>query len=133
VERVSEMTQTTQVPGFDAVNKDLQEELGADENVKALFHQLGYLDRSNELVFAPKTASGSRLGTLCKKVIVKMCSFLFAPVITQQNRINLQVASCLREQLHQINTLSAECSRLKRENEVLSAQLGKNQEQGGKL
>lgn len=95
-----------EVPDFNQVNQDPEENTGADPAVSALFHQLGYLDRSDWVAIKPTMDSRLWAGKCCKKIIFRLCLFLLEPIVRQQNEINLQVASLLRSQLHQVNGLT---------------------------
>lgn len=108
-----------EIPPFSVVNQDPEESLGVTPQLQALFHQMGYLDRCNWVSLKPETTSRILLGTWCKKLIVKLSLFLIKPLVHQQNEVNLQTASCIRAQLHQVNHLTEQVRELTKEQEKL--------------
>lgn len=112
------------IPSFEAVNADADESMGYHAEVKALFHELGYLNRSGVVDAMPVTASKSRLGKVIKTLVSKLCFFLIEPVVRQQNAVNMRTESLLRKMLYQINDLTAENEKLRQEVEAMKKDKG---------
>lgn len=112
------------IPSFDAVNADVDESMGYHAEVKALFHELGYLNRSSVVDATPMTASKSRIGKAVKTLVSKLCFFLIEPVVRQQNAVNMRTESLLRKMLYQINDLTAENDKLRKELEAMKNEKG---------
>lgn len=103
------------LPSFDAVNADAEESEAASEDMRLLYHQLGYLDRSCLLPKQVSTDGKNALVRFAKQCISKTCMFLLYPIVETQNRINVQQANYLRSLLHQMDLLTEENGKLQRE------------------
>lgn len=103
------------LPLFGAVNEDGEEKNAASEEMRLLYHRLGYLDRGCLLPDRFRTEEGNALVRIVKRCISKVCGFLLYPVIEEQNRINVQEANYLRDMVRQMDRLTAENERLCRE------------------
>lgn len=114
------------LPDFEQVSADEDEATACSEEMRQLFHQLGYLNRSAQVSLAPETASRFRFGKALKTVIAKLCLFLLDPLVRQQNRINLQTESCMRSMLHQMNRLTEENARLRDELSGIKESMNEN-------
>lgn len=103
------------LPLFETITADKEEAGAACEEIRLLYHRLGYLDRNCMLPEKVQTEGGSAPVRLIKRCIGKACMFLLHPVIQTQNRINIQEANYLRELVHQLDRLTAENERLRKE------------------
>ena len=124
VSEIEKQDKRTTIPDFGAVNADVDEVLAYSEEIKALFHELGYLNRSSVVDVTPRTASKSKLGKAVKTLVSKLCFFLIEPVVRQQNAVNMRTESLLRKMLYQINDLTAENDKLRQELETMKKDKG---------
>lgn len=103
------------LPPFDVITADAEEGRAASEEMRLLYHQLGYLDRNCLLPGQVQADGRNRLVRFAKRCIGKACGFLLYPIVETQNRINMQQANYLRSLLHQVDALTEENGKLRRE------------------
>lgn len=103
------------LPSFDAVNADVEERQAASEEMRRLYHELGYLDRNCLLPGQVQADGKNWLVRFVKYCIGRTCMFLLYPIVETQNRINVQQANYLRSLLHQMDLLTEENGKLQRE------------------
>lgn len=103
------------LPLFEEITADADECGAASEEMRLLYHRLGYLDRNCMLPVQTPTDGSNAFVRLLKHCISKVGMFLLYPVIETQNRINTQEANYLRDLVHQLDLLTAENEQLKKE------------------
>ena len=89
------------------------EEKCASQPMKKLFRRLSFIEKNNSLMHSMNTDSQSYVKGVIKKIMYKLTQFMFDPLVTKQNEINIETALLLGEMLSEMDRLVKENEDLK--------------------